>query len=77
MRSPAFSAKAWLAPAVCVAIVGGLVACGDTALLPPEAGMGSNPTLPQPKKTDPHREHRARQRLARRHACPRPWPAWA
>ena len=50
MRSPAFSAKVWLAPVICVAIVGGLVACGDTALLPPEAGMGSNPTLPQPVK---------------------------
>ncbi|WP_411881655.1 PQQ-dependent sugar dehydrogenase [Polaromonas sp. YR568] len=50
MRSPAFFAKAWLAPAICVAIVGGLVACGETALLPPEAGMGSNPTLPQPVK---------------------------
>lgn len=50
MRSAAFSIKAWLAPAVCVAIVGSLVACGDTALLPAEAGMGSNPTLPQPVK---------------------------
>lgn len=51
MRSPAFTGKAWLAPALCAAIVGGLVACGDTALLPPEAGMGANPTLPQPKRT--------------------------
>ncbi len=36
---------------MCAVIVGALVACGDTALLPPEAGMGANPTLPQPKKT--------------------------
>jgi hypothetical protein len=50
MRAPVFSAKPWLAPVLCAAIVGGLVACGDTALLPPEAGMGSNPTLPQRPK---------------------------
>ncbi|MFC6281265.1 MULTISPECIES: PQQ-dependent sugar dehydrogenase [Polaromonas] len=49
MRSPAFIRKTWFAAAVCAVIVGGLVACGDTALLPPEAGMGANPTLPQPK----------------------------
>ncbi|WP_431094667.1 PQQ-dependent sugar dehydrogenase [Polaromonas aquatica] len=51
MRSPVFFARAWLAAVACTAIVGSLVACGDTALLPPEAGMGANPTLPQPKKS--------------------------
>jgi glucose/arabinose dehydrogenase len=49
-RSPVSSARPWLASAVCLAIVGGLVACGDKALLPPEAGMGASPTLPQPVK---------------------------
>jgi glucose/arabinose dehydrogenase len=49
-RSAVFSARAWLAPVICAVVVGGLVACGDTALLPPEAGMGANPTLPQPVK---------------------------
>jgi glucose/arabinose dehydrogenase len=50
MRSPIFSFKPWLAAAFCAVILAGLVACGDTALLPPEAGMGANPTLPQPVK---------------------------
>ncbi|MBK5207553.1 MAG: sorbosone dehydrogenase family protein [Polaromonas sp.] len=45
MQSLAFNIKWWSACALCL----GLVACGDTALLPPEAGMGTNPTLPQPK----------------------------
>ena len=49
-RSTVSTARAGLAIAVCAAFVGGLVACGDTALLPPEAGMGANPTLPQPVK---------------------------
>ena len=31
-----------------VLLLGGLVACGDTALLPPSAGMGATPTLPKP-----------------------------
>ena len=39
------------AAALCLALLGGLVACGDTALLAPEAGMGANPTLPSPKSS--------------------------
>ena len=31
-----------------VALLAGLVACGDTALLPADAGMGMSPTLPAP-----------------------------
>ena len=34
--------------ALCLLLLGGLAACGDVALLPPEAGMGARPTLPQP-----------------------------
>ena len=34
--------------AVSVALLAGLVACGDTALLPADAGMGMSPTLPAP-----------------------------
>ena len=34
--------------ALCLALLGGLAGCGDVALLPPEAGMGASPTLPQP-----------------------------
>jgi hypothetical protein len=30
-------------------LLGALTACGDMALLPPEAGMGANPTLPPPQ----------------------------
>ena len=37
--------------ALCLMLFGGLAACGDMALLPPEAGMGSNPTLPPPKSS--------------------------
>ena len=32
-------------------IVGGLVACGEPATLPPGAGVGANPTLPQPRSS--------------------------
>ena len=32
-------------------IVGGLVACGEPATLPPGAGMGAHPTLPQPSSS--------------------------
>ena len=32
-----------------VLVVSGLVACGDTSTLPPTAGMGAHPTLPQPR----------------------------
>ena len=42
-----------------------LRACGETAKLPPEAGIGPTPQLPAPNKTpDPDREHRAGHRLA-------------
>ncbi len=51
MQSPIISFKPWLAGAICAAMVASLIACGDTALLPPEAGMGANPTLPQPRKS--------------------------
>ena len=37
------------AGAVCLAALGMLAACGDTASLVPTAGMGATPTLPQPK----------------------------
>lgn len=37
--------------ALCAVLACTLAACGDTALLPPEAGMGANPTLPKPNKT--------------------------
>ncbi|MEP6587720.1 MAG: sorbosone dehydrogenase family protein [Polaromonas sp.] len=37
--------------ALCLVLFGGLAACGDMALLPPEAGMGSNPILPPPKSS--------------------------
>jgi glucose/arabinose dehydrogenase len=43
-----FIFQRWSASALCLAVLGGLVACGDTALLAPEAGMGASPTLPQP-----------------------------
>ena len=35
--------------ALCLAVLGTLAACGDTASLAPTAGMGATPTLPQPK----------------------------
>jgi len=37
--------------ASCLALLGGLAACGDTAMLAPTAGMGATPTLPQPKSS--------------------------
>lgn len=49
MRRLAFPFKRPSAYALCLALLGALVACGDTALLPPEAGMGATPTLPPPK----------------------------
>lgn len=48
MQSRAFNLKVWSAGLLGLGLVGALVACGDTALLPPEAGMGANPTLPAP-----------------------------
>ena len=35
--------------ALCVSMLGAVVACGDTAVLVPTQGMGATPTLPQPK----------------------------
>ncbi|HAL39566.1 MAG TPA: sorbosone dehydrogenase, partial [Polaromonas sp.] len=49
MQSLAGLFKRWRACALCLLLFGSVAACGDTALLPPEAGMGPNPTLPQPK----------------------------
>jgi glucose/arabinose dehydrogenase len=49
MHSRVFIFQRWSASALCLALLGGLVACGDTALLPPTAGMGASPTLPQPR----------------------------
>lgn len=49
MQAVEFCFKRWSRCALCLALLGGLAACGDTALLPPEAGMGPNPTLPQPR----------------------------
>jgi glucose/arabinose dehydrogenase len=48
MQPRAFNLKGWPAGLLGLGLVGALVACGDTALLPPEAGMGANPTLPAP-----------------------------
>jgi glucose/arabinose dehydrogenase len=39
------------APLTLAVVCAGLTACGDTARLPVEAGMGPNPTLPPPHKT--------------------------
>ncbi|NMM09473.1 MAG: sorbosone dehydrogenase family protein [Polaromonas sp.] len=49
MQSPAFFVKYWSTSVLCLGVVGGLAACSDTAMLPPEAGMGAHPTLPLPK----------------------------
>ena len=48
MQTPFHSFKRCASAALCLALLAGLVACGDTALLAPEAGMGANPTLPRP-----------------------------
>ena len=50
MQSRAFNRRVWGVRALGLGLVGALVACGDTALLPPEAGMGATPTLPAPVK---------------------------
>jgi glucose/arabinose dehydrogenase len=50
MRSIACQ-RVWHVLVLCAAFACTLAACGDTALLPPEAGMGANPTLPKPNKT--------------------------
>ncbi|MDB5932466.1 MAG: L-sorbosone dehydrogenase [Polaromonas sp.] len=41
----------WQTAAACLAVVGTLAGCGDTATLAPTAGMGASPTLPQPKSS--------------------------
>jgi glucose/arabinose dehydrogenase len=51
MHARVFIFQRWRASALCLALLGGLVACGDTALLPPTAGMGASPTLPQPRSS--------------------------
>jgi len=49
MSSSTFDTGRWVAGPLCLALLGGLAACGDTATLVPTAGMGATPTLPQPK----------------------------
>jgi glucose/arabinose dehydrogenase len=49
MPSNTFGPGRWLAAPLCLALLGSLAACGDTATLAPTAGMGATPTLPQPK----------------------------
>ncbi|CAN5422208.1 sorbosone dehydrogenase family protein [soil metagenome] len=51
MHSSASYSRRWPAGALCLALLGGLAACGDTAKLPPTAGMGATPTLPPPKSS--------------------------
>ena len=41
----------WPPGAACLALLGGIAACGDTAMLAPSAGTGAAPTLPPPKST--------------------------
>ena len=49
MPSGTFDTGRCLAGALCLGLLGGLAACGDTATLAPAQGMGATPTLPQPK----------------------------
>ena len=49
MPSNTFDTGRCLAGALCLGLLGGLAACGDTATLAPAQGMGATPTLPQPK----------------------------
>ena len=49
MSSSTFDTGRWVAGPLCLALLGSLAACGDTATLVPTAGMGATPTLPQPK----------------------------
>ena len=51
MHSSAFYPRRWRTGALCLAMLGGLAACGDTAKLAPTAGMGATPTLPPPKSS--------------------------
>ncbi|SDC03863.1 Glucose/arabinose dehydrogenase, beta-propeller fold [Paracidovorax valerianellae] len=47
----ASSVPRWSAVALGCALAAMLAGCGDTAQLPPEAGIGASPTLPEPNKT--------------------------
>ena len=49
MPSNTFDTGRCLASALCLGLLGGLAACGDTATLAPAQGMGATPTLPEPK----------------------------
>ncbi|MEO5659028.1 MAG: sorbosone dehydrogenase family protein [Polaromonas sp.] len=51
MQLHALQFSQWGTAASCLALLGGLAACGDTAMLAPTAGMGASPTLPQPKSS--------------------------
>ena len=51
MHSIIFNIRRWRTAALCLAALGTLAACGDTATLVPTAGMGANPTLPPPKSS--------------------------
>ncbi|MDB5846217.1 MAG: L-sorbosone dehydrogenase [Polaromonas sp.] len=51
MPSGAFVTGRWRSGTLCLALLGSLAACGDTATLAPTAGMGANPTLPAPKSS--------------------------
>ncbi|GKS84672.1 sorbosone dehydrogenase family protein [Acidovorax sp. SUPP1855] len=48
---PPFSTARWPVAVLGCALAGALAGCGDTARLPPEAGVGPSPTLPEPHKT--------------------------
>lgn len=48
MRTPTYFFKRGGRAAFSVVLLAGLVACGDTAVLLPEDGMGISPTLPMP-----------------------------
>ena len=48
MRTPFHPFKRCASAGLCLVLLASLVACGDTALLAPEADMGANPTLPRP-----------------------------
>jgi glucose/arabinose dehydrogenase len=51
MRFYDFHLNRWPTAAACLALLGGLTACGDRATLVPTAGMGATPTLPQPRSS--------------------------
>jgi glucose/arabinose dehydrogenase len=51
MRCCDFHATRWALASGCLALLVGLIGCGDRATLVPTAGMGATPTLPQPKSS--------------------------